>query len=71
MSFGSMIKCCVKDGFAAYPHSDCAEVISIGEDGTVTVQGTKTVVFTVFDKDTERDITVDFKDGNLQTLKIR
>ena len=70
LKFGTMIKCCVKGSYAAYAHDECAEVLSVSDDGIATVQGSARVTFTLVSRDRSRTVTVDFSDAGVKTIKI-
>ncbi|MBO5879133.1 MAG: hypothetical protein J6Q68_01085, partial [Clostridia bacterium] len=67
--FGVMIKAVVSSCYAAYPHSEQGEVVSV-KDGVATVQGTGRVTFTFINGADSREQTLDFSKENVITLKI-
>ncbi len=69
LPFGVMIKASVASEYAAYPHSEDAEVISI-KDGVALIQGTGKVMFTFINADTERCELIDFTDSSVKHIKI-
>jgi len=69
LPFGVMIKTSVCDKYAAFPHSENAEVISV-KDGMARVQGTGRVKFTFINGKDSYKKEIDFTGLSYQEIKI-
>jgi hypothetical protein len=69
LPFGVMIKASVSGGFAAYPDSENAEVISV-KDGIARLQGTGRVKFTFIKGKESYTKEIDFSSVSYQEFKI-
>lgn len=69
LPFGVMIKASVFEGFAAYPHCEHGEVISV-KDGIARVQGTGRVKFTFINGEESYDKEIDFSSASYLEFKI-
>ena len=67
--FGTMIKAAVWQSFAAYPHTEDAEVISV-KNGVARLQGTGRVKFTFINGSSEREEEIDFASKTVIEIKI-
>ncbi len=67
--FGTMIKAAVSQKFAAYPHSEDAEVISV-KNGVAKLQGTGRVKFTFINGAQSREEEIDFTAKSVIEIKI-
>ena len=67
--FGTMIKASVWQSFAAYPHTESAEVISV-KNGVAKLQGTGKVNFTFLCGEKSYEKTVDFTSSPVVEITI-
>lgn len=67
--FGVMIKAAVWENFAAYPHSEDGEVLSV-KNGVARLQGIGRVAFTLIHGDNERTIEIDFSQTPIAEITI-
>ena len=67
--FGTMIKATVWNSYAAYPHSEDAEVISV-ENGVARLQGVGIVNFTFLNGDKSYEKPIDFTSSPVVEIKI-
>lgn len=67
MPFGTMIKCVVQNGTAAWAESEDGEVLCVGDE-SMTVQGMGEVDFCIFQSGACTRVTVDFSESPIQTL---
>jgi len=67
--FGTMIKASVWQNYAAYPHSENAEVISV-KNGIAELQGTGIVNFTFLKDGKSYEKAIDFKDSTVREIEI-
>jgi hypothetical protein len=64
-----MIKATVWQNFAAYPHTEDAEVLSV-KNGVAILQGTGRVKFTFINGEKSEEKIVDFTKQNTKKVKI-
>ena len=67
--FGTMIKASVWEDYAAYPHSEEAEVISV-KNGIARIQGTGIVKFTFLNGRNSYEKDIDFTDRPVCEIEI-
>ncbi len=69
LPFGVMIKAATWQSFAAYPHSEDGEAISV-KGGIAKLQGCGKVKFTLINGEAEREIELDFSEASIAEVKI-